>query len=96
MEKLEQAEVPYAPVNTPADLYDDPYLSGHESRLLPVSAGEKTVRLPALPFESEDFHFSVRRQPPRLGEHTLEILQELGSPQADIDRLMEKNIVLIA
>jgi crotonobetainyl-CoA:carnitine CoA-transferase CaiB-like acyl-CoA transferase len=96
MAKLEEAEVPYAPVNTPADLYDDPYLSGDESRLLPVSAGEKTVRLPALPFESDEFHFSVRRQPPRLGEHTLEILQELGSPQADIDRLVEKNIVLIA
>jgi crotonobetainyl-CoA:carnitine CoA-transferase CaiB-like acyl-CoA transferase len=96
MEKLEEAQVPYAPVNTPADLYDDPYLSGHENRLLPVSAGEKTVRLPALPFESEEFQFSVRRQPPRLGEHTREILQELGSPEADIDRLVRNKIVLIA
>jgi crotonobetainyl-CoA:carnitine CoA-transferase CaiB-like acyl-CoA transferase len=96
MEKLEEAQVPYAPVNTPADLYDDPYLSGHENRLLAVSAGEKTVRLPALPFESEAFQFSVRRQPPRLGEHTLEILRELGSPQDDIDRLVKNKIVLIA
>jgi crotonobetainyl-CoA:carnitine CoA-transferase CaiB-like acyl-CoA transferase len=48
-----------------------------------------------LPFESEAFQFSVRRQPPRLGEHTLEILQELGSPQDDIDRLVKNKVVLI-
>ncbi len=96
MNKLEKAEVPYAPVNTPADLYEDPYLMGHENRLLPVDTGHKTVRLPALPFESDEFQFSVRRQPPRLGEHTSEILQELGLSNADIDRLAENKIVMVA
>ncbi len=96
MNKLEKAEVPYAPVNTPADLYEDPYLMGHENRLLPVDTGHKTVRLPALPFESDEFQFSVRRQPPRLGEHTREILQELGLSNADIDRLAENKIVMVA
>ena len=96
MNKLEKAEVPYAPVNTPADLYEDPYLMGHENRLLPVDTGHKTIRLPALPFESDEFQFSVRRQPPRLGEHTREILQELGLSSADIDRLAENKIVMVA
>ena len=95
MNKLEKAEVPYAPVNTPADLYEDPYLMGHENRLLPVDTGHKTIRLPALPFESDEFQFSVRRQPPRLGEHTREILQELGLSSADIDRLAENKIVMV-
>ena len=96
MGKLEKAEVPYAPVNTPADLYQDPYLMGSEERLLPVNAGQKTVRLPALPFESEEFQFSVRRQPPRLGEHSREILQELGLSESDMDRLVRNKVVLIA
>jgi len=96
MGKLEKAEVPYAPVNTPADLYDDPYLMGHENRLLPVEAGQKTVRLPALPFESEEFQFSVRRQPPRLGEHSREILQELGLSESDMDRLVRNKVVMMA
>jgi crotonobetainyl-CoA:carnitine CoA-transferase CaiB-like acyl-CoA transferase len=95
MGKLEKAEVPYAPVNSPADLYEDPYLMGHENRLLPVEAGQKTVRLPALPFESQEFQFSVRRQPPRLGEHSREILQELGLSDADIDRLAKNKVVMI-
>ena len=96
MGKLEKAEVPYAPVNTPADLYDDPYLMGHENRLLPVEAGQKTVRLPALPFESEEFQFSVRRQPPRLGEHSREILQELGLSDSDMDRFERNKVVMTA
>ena len=96
MNKLEKAEVPYAPVNTPADLYEDPYLMGHENRLLPVDTGHKTIRLPALPFESDEFQFSVRRQPPRLGEHTREILQELGLSSADIDRLAKNKVVMVA
>jgi len=95
MRKLEKAEVPYAPVNNPADLYDDPYLMEHGSRLLPVQAGNKTVRLPALPFESEEFEFAVTRQPPGLGEHTREILQELGVSEAEIERMVKKNVVMI-
>lgn len=95
MNKLEKAEVPYAPVNTPADLYEDPYLMGHENRLLPVDTGHKTIRLPALPFESDEFQFSVRRQPPRLGEHTGEILREMGLSSADIDRLAKNKVVMV-
>ena len=94
--KLEKAQVPYAPVNAPADLYDDPYLTGHNNRLLAVEAGDKTVRLPALPLESAEFEFSVRRQPPGLGEHTREILRELGISNVDIDRLAKNKIVLVA
>jgi crotonobetainyl-CoA:carnitine CoA-transferase CaiB-like acyl-CoA transferase len=96
MGKLEKAEVPYAPVNSPADLYDDPYLMGDEHRLLPVDAGAKKVRLPALPFASEQFDYTVRRQPPRLGEHTREILQELGLSESDMDRLIKNKVVLTA
>jgi crotonobetainyl-CoA:carnitine CoA-transferase CaiB-like acyl-CoA transferase len=96
MKKLEKAQVPYAPVNTPADLYDDPYLTGHNNRLLPVDTGQKTVRLPALPLESGEFEFSVRRQPPRLGEHTREILRELGIADSDIDQLAKNKVVMVA
>lgn len=96
MHKLNKADVPYAPVNTPADLYEDPYLMGDNTRLLPVNMGQKTLRLPALPIESGAFEFSVRRQPPRLGEHSSEILQELGLSDSEIDTLAKKKIVGIA
>jgi crotonobetainyl-CoA:carnitine CoA-transferase CaiB-like acyl-CoA transferase len=96
MHKLNNADVPYAPVNTPADLYEDPYLMGDEHRLLPVNTGQKIVRLPALPIESGAFEFSVRRQPPRLGEHSSEILRELGLSDSEIDRLAKEKIVGIA
>ena len=88
--------MPHAPVNTPADLYEDPYLKNHKSRLLPVTADGKTVRLPTLPIESNNYEFSVRRQPPKVGEHTKELLKELGVSGAEIDRLIENKIVVAA
>jgi crotonobetainyl-CoA:carnitine CoA-transferase CaiB-like acyl-CoA transferase len=61
-----------------------------------VNMGQKTLRLPALPIESGAFEFSVRRQPPRLGEHSSEILRELGLSESEIDRLAKEKIVGIA
>jgi len=37
---------------------------------------------------------SVRRPPPRLGEHTREILAEFGLPQSRIDQLLKDDIVV--
>ena len=54
------------------------------------------MRLPALPLESGEFEFSVRRQPPRLGEHSREILQELGISDADVERLAKNKVVMVA
>jgi crotonobetainyl-CoA:carnitine CoA-transferase CaiB-like acyl-CoA transferase len=95
MIKLENAELPYAPVNTAVEVYEDSYLNDN-NRLLPVDTDRKSIRLPALPVESDGFDFSVRRQPPRLGEHTAEILRELRVPDAEVQKLVEKNVVLIS
>lgn len=103
MSKLEAADIPHAPVNTPADVYNDPYLTNHEGRMLHIEskshatdASNKTIRTPALPIESNEFKFSVRRQPPRLGEHTRELLKELGVPDMKIQKLVEEKVVLVS
>jgi crotonobetainyl-CoA:carnitine CoA-transferase CaiB-like acyl-CoA transferase len=38
----------------------------------------------------------IHRMPPRLGEHTLEVLHEAGYAQKDIDRLVEMKAVGVA
>jgi crotonobetainyl-CoA:carnitine CoA-transferase CaiB-like acyl-CoA transferase len=35
----------------------------------------------------------IRRAAPELGEHSAEILQELGYPAAEIDQLRERRVV---
>jgi crotonobetainyl-CoA:carnitine CoA-transferase CaiB-like acyl-CoA transferase len=81
-ERLERAGVPFAPINRPADLFDDPHLSaagGLQTVTLPDGerAGQ-TTRLPSLPLELHGEKFGLRQDIPRAGEHTREILRDLG------------------
>lgn len=91
MARLERAGVPFAPINRPADLFDDPHLTvggGLQSVTLTDGeyAGSKTL-LPALPLEIGGGRFAVRHDIPRQGEHTLEVLRELAFSEEEISAL---------
>ncbi len=93
-ERLYQALVPYAPVNTPMDLVEDRHMNegGH---WLELEVPGRTVKVPKLPFsmgETEDF--SVRRHPGNLGADTDAILTGLGYSQADIEALKAARVAL--
>ncbi|MDB5411127.1 MAG: L-carnitine dehydratase/bile acid-inducible protein [Rhodospirillales bacterium] len=91
--KLDAAKVPYAPVNRPDQLLDDPHLN-ETGQLLPVPMEDGTIgNLPKLPFASSAYDFAIRRPPPALGEHTREILAEAGIAAAEIDALLAAKIV---
>jgi crotonobetainyl-CoA:carnitine CoA-transferase CaiB-like acyl-CoA transferase len=91
---LEQASVPYAPLRRPDQLLDDPHLK-ESGQLLPVPMeGGKIGTLPKLPFASEEYDFSVRLPPPKLGEHTREVLAEAGLDATEIDALITEKIAM--
>ena len=86
--KLEKASVPYAPLRRPDQLLDDPHLV-ESGQLLPVKMADgKTAGLPALPFRSEAYDFAVRREAPKLGEHTREVLAGAGLAEAEIESMI--------
>jgi crotonobetainyl-CoA:carnitine CoA-transferase CaiB-like acyl-CoA transferase len=74
--------LPYAAIKRPEDLIEDPHLratGGLAPMTLPSGQQTETV---LLPFTLHGRQPGVRLNPPRLGEHNLEILQALGfSPQ---------------
>lgn len=47
----------------------------------------------AFPVKMTDYRFSVERQVPRLGEHTLEVLHELGCSAEEISALRAQGVV---
>ena len=78
--RLWEAGVPVGPVNSIDEVYADPQVLHREMlQTIPhpgLSSGE--VRLPGFPVKLSATPASARRHPPRLGEHTDEILAELG------------------
>ncbi|HEV2510793.1 CaiB/BaiF CoA-transferase family protein [Bosea sp. (in: a-proteobacteria)] len=74
---LERLELPFAPVNKPGDLFDDPHLNASGGLLELTLNNGHTVKTPALPFIFDGHRLKKRRDPPTIGQHTDEVLAEL-------------------
>jgi crotonobetainyl-CoA:carnitine CoA-transferase CaiB-like acyl-CoA transferase len=84
---LHDADIPHAVVNDLEDLLHDPHLAETGFWRTVEHATEGTLRLPANPIEMSDSPPSISRPPPRLGEHTVEVLRAFGFDDGAIERL---------
>ncbi|MFT6581523.1 MAG: crotonobetainyl-CoA:carnitine CoA-transferase CaiB-like acyl-CoA transferase [Alphaproteobacteria bacterium] len=90
----EEIEIPFSPVARPRDLFDDPQLNAN-GRMLNVELNEDvTSRVPRLPVEIGDHDLRLRRQPPKIGEHSREILSEIGVSEEQLAALAKQRIVI--
>jgi len=93
---FEKHGLPFAPITRPQDLLDDPHLKA-TGGLAPITlpdgarAGQTSATV-LLPLTLGGERPGVRLSPPRLGEHSRELLQELGYSAADIDSLTSHQI----
>ncbi len=74
-------------LNDLEDLLDDPHLVATGFWEMHDHPTEGRLRLPANPFEMPAAPPSVRALPPRLGQHTAEVLSEHGFTADEIARL---------
>jgi crotonobetainyl-CoA:carnitine CoA-transferase CaiB-like acyl-CoA transferase len=99
--RCEQANVSWAPVGQPGDLFTDPHLIA-TGGLLDVIISRiggtegKRAKLPALPIEfgSDRDRPGIRMQSPRVGGHTIDVLTEAGFSAGDIAQLIESGVVV--
>ncbi len=99
--RCERANVSWAPVGQPKDLFKDPHLlatSGLVEVFVSRMGGRegKKVGLPALPIEFGRERASVTRQPPRMGQHNAEVLAEAGLSADEITRLLALGVIAAA
>jgi crotonobetainyl-CoA:carnitine CoA-transferase CaiB-like acyl-CoA transferase len=100
MRRCEKANISWSPVARPEDLFADAHLLASRG-LLDVCiarAGEpgRTAALPVVPLEfgGERERPTLRRQPPRVGEHSAEVLAEAGFAQREIAELVRAAVIV--
>ena len=84
---FEELDIPAARMNTLDEVLTDPHLKAvgfFEEMNHPT---EGPIRIPGIPVKIDGEQVKVRRPPPRLGEHTRELLAEAGLSAAEIDAL---------
>jgi crotonobetainyl-CoA:carnitine CoA-transferase CaiB-like acyl-CoA transferase len=93
---LERLGLPFAPVNTPSDLFDDPHLRASGGLLDVRLPDGRTVKTPALPLSVDGQRLQNRREAPTIGQHTREILANLGYAPDEIERFAVDKTVGLA
>lgn len=85
--RLDAADMVWSPVQTPADVAADPQVAA-AGALLEIEDGEGgTYRSPAAPMRFPGDDVAVRPGAPGLGQHTREVLAELGYTAEQIDAM---------
>jgi crotonobetainyl-CoA:carnitine CoA-transferase CaiB-like acyl-CoA transferase len=100
--RCERANVSWAPIGQPGDLFADPHLlatGGLVDVFISRMGGTegKKVGLPALPIEfGGRARPGITRQPPRMGQHNAEVLAEAGFLPAEVAALAETGVIVAA
>src|SRR5215469_9836685 len=94
-ELFDRIDIPFAPVARPGDLFDDPQLNAQDRMLEIDFPGGLRAKLPRLPIEIGEHDFALRRQAPAIGEHTAEILAELGLARHEIAALATRGVIAV-
>lgn len=91
--RCDSAGLPFSPLARPEDLFEDPQLDQGGSLLDTVFPDGRTARLPALPVVFGSGRWGKRRDPPALGQHTAQVLGEVGYGEEELEALAAAGVI---
>ena len=92
-DRFEANGLPYAPIVKPEQLFDDPHLNGSGGLAeLTTETGEET-KVPLLPLTFDGEHLPPRQPLPSIGEHTTEVLRDIGYSLREIEALQRQGAI---
>jgi crotonobetainyl-CoA:carnitine CoA-transferase CaiB-like acyl-CoA transferase len=89
----EKANLPFAPITRPDELFHDPQLNSPGAMVEVSLPGGGKMSLPALPLEIDGQRLGCRLDIPQIGEHTITIAEEIGIDQQEIDLMMHDGVI---
>jgi crotonobetainyl-CoA:carnitine CoA-transferase CaiB-like acyl-CoA transferase len=93
MRILTENDVPHAPLATIVEALDDPQVR-HRDMVVEIKTQDSSIKQLGSPYKLSQTPPRFEMPPPRLGEHTDELLQEAGFDAAQIAELRESGIVV--
>jgi crotonobetainyl-CoA:carnitine CoA-transferase CaiB-like acyl-CoA transferase len=93
LEALTAAGVPCGPISTVDEIVRDPQVRAREMLVEIDHPTAGRIAIPGLPVKCSATPGSIRRPPPLLGEHTDDVLAELGLGAQEIARLRREGVV---
>ncbi|MGF7175619.1 CaiB/BaiF CoA transferase family protein [Azospirillum doebereinerae] len=91
LDLFDEADVPSSPINSVPDALLDPQVV-HRNMVVEVPAGSGK-RFAAVPIHMQGAPLAAEAPAPKLGEHTADILAELGFSPADVEALRRDAVV---
>ncbi len=92
IEQLNNAGVPCGPINNLREAFSDPQVL-HQEMVIESNQPSGKIKMPGFPVKMLEAKARLHRPSPQLGEHTEEVLMNLGYTKEEINRLKEKRIV---
>ena len=91
--RLDEAGVPFGPVKTIREFAEDPQAK-HNRTIFDADHPEAgTMRYVRYPGHLSETPAGLYRHPPRLGEHSAEVLREVGYSDEEIERLLGNGVI---
>ena len=87
LDKCDAAQLAFGPVNKPEDLLTDPHLNSDGQLKEMKLPGGNRVKTPRLPIEMNGRGFTVRQDPPSIGQHSRATLAAAGLEASQIDEM---------
>ena len=85
LEALEAAKLPAAPMHSTQDVLEDPHIEAMGYlKSVPFPGASRDVPIIETPFRMSKTPGTIRQRAPLLGEHTDEVLAEIGYGAAEI------------